>query len=1027
MKKLYILLIIFILSVLTFAERIEIPIDDKNIFDATIFEYNGSYFYHIQKSYPVIPSLKFKRVFDNDIEIDSVYMVKEKITKIKVSNILVGEDPLPKEFKPTERSKLKKLSEKFPTKDYKIFKTYYKGKTILSGYLCNYFYENCEIFKVTGKLVIEYREKDKKVVEDCKGIKKFLIITDDSLKSFWNGYVDLNRTFSFDIKGVNEIYSIYPSMTKPQAIREYIKSLYLSGSLVGVLLGGDVSTIPPFYVQLIITPQLSSSEQTIPTDKFFACLDKDPNFVNDTFFDDGSDIDVGMDILLGRVPVRNGDDILNFIRKVKNFENVTNDTLLFVASYLDDNTDGSQNCENIIKNVPIFNPTVKLYERYNNLSSYTLIENINKSPFLISHDGHGNYSVIQTGIDYTTRENFDTLKNSKPVLFYSISCFSAAYDYDCVAKHFILSPNGGGYYIGNSRYGWYTPYFSGFGTGDLYNYTFFKKFFNESNNPSEVLSKTFLEFIDEIKLKNDWRWQFFTLNYFGDPLLNLKVNKENSTIKLVEPVYKNGYLNFSVKVKDSCLVKIEGNTFSIDTLFYKDKNVFCCKIDDSDTIKLFLRINESLTLDTFILPKESTQKSVYISDYNFTLLNDTLILNLSLKTDSSDFYNIKVNGILDTLLLLENDTIFYLESDTTIKFKFIKESELDNISSVPLVLNDNIVYLQYGKNLYRNLNVSVMPEKQHYDYGDLVKLNITAKNLLSDTLQLLFNSKSYPLIKGDNTILDSFLLTGQGSVESLKLEVLSDLERVDFVYLLNINENLSFQNFDNSPTLKIDSSTAFFHLSTVRSVSGSYSLFSGYKSSETYPPNYLTSFYSDTFVFDTTSIFGFSAFVDIEPGMDFFVVRILSDSLKVPIITLSDRLTDFKSYIFNGSNYRILQGKKSLLQFSFYSEDDNVQYKGVYIDDLVLPGDIVNNSGFCVKDINKEQKFEVSYNNGTILISSPFDEYTLKVYDISGKLIFKNDFKRNKNILKFSNPSGIYFIKVESKEKILKGKILILK
>lgn len=1027
MKKFYILLIFIFLSLLTFAERIEIPIDEENSFDANISKYNENYFYHIKKSYPVIPSLKFKKVFENDIDIDSIYLVKEKIIKIKVSNILVGENPLPKEFEKSEKSKLEKIKGKFPIEDYKVFKTYYKGKTILSGYVCDYFYQNGEVFKITGKLVIEYRKNDKNLIKENKGIKKFLIITDDSLKSFWDDYVDLNKTYSFDIKGVNEIYSIYPSITKPQAIREYIKSLYESGSLEGVLLGGDVSVVPPFYVQLIITPQLSSSEQTIPTDKFFACLDGNPNFVNDTFFDDGSDIDIGMDILLGRVPVKNRNDILNFIQKVKNFENITNDTILLAASYLDVNTDGSQNCENMIRNIPIYNPTIKLYERYDNLSSFSFIENINKSPFLVSHDGHGNYSVIQTGIDYTTRENFDTLKNSKPILFYSISCFSAAYDYDCVAEHFILSPNGGGYYIGNSRYGWYTPYFSGFGTGDIYNYTFFKKFFNESNNPSEVLSKTFLEFVEEIKLKNDWRWQFFTLNYFGDPLLNLKVNKENSSIKFIQPIYKNGYLNFSVKVLDSCLVKIEGNTFSIDTVLYKDKNIFCCRIDNSDSIKILIRINESLTLDTFVLPLNATQKSVYISDYNFTLFQDTLFLNLSLKTDSNGFYNIKANGILDTLLLIESDTVFYIENDTTISFKFIRQKGLDDLSSIPLDLNGNSIYLQYGKNISKNLNVKIFPEKQHYDYGDLVKLNITAENLLFDTLHLLFNSKSYPLIKGLNIISDSFVLTNFGSIESLKVEVVSNLEKSDLIYGLNINGNTSFQNFENSPTLKVDSSTAFFHLSTRRSLSGYYSLFSGYKTSETYPPNYLTSFYSDTFIFDTTYIFGFSAFVDIEPGMDYFVVRILSDSFKVPIITLSDRLTDFKSYIFNASDYRMLQGKKSLLQFSFYSENDNVQYKGVYIDDLVLPGILVENSGFYLKGIDSPKRFEVYYKNGSILIESPFDEYTLKIYDISGKLIFKNELRENRNTIKFNSPSGIYFIKVESKGEIFKEKIFILK
>lgn len=1023
MKNFVFLFILFGFFFLS-SEQLVIEIDDTDNFNETIKDYNSKYFYQIRESYPVIPSIKIFEKFENEIFVDSSYFIVEKIDTLKDFLLVSGENSLPKIISPSKRSQIKDIKGIFPKETHKIVLLKSNGKSIVSGYVNNFYYEDEKIFKRKGKLVIFYKTVNINKIT-TKSKNDFLIITADSLKSYWTEYVDLKKYYNINTVGVSEIFSLYPSKTKSEAIREYIKTAYETGGLMGVLLGGDVDVIPPFYVQLNITPQLSLEEQTIPTDKFYSCLDSSPSFVNDTLIDYGDMIDVAPDILLGRVPVRTGLDILNFIQKVVKFENLTNDTILFVASFLDPNTDGSKNIENIIKNIPVTNPSIKLYESLNNLSSFSFIENINKSPYLISHDGHGNYSVIQTGIDYTTRANFDTLKNSSPILMYSLSCLSAAYDYDCVAEHFVLSPNGGGYYIGNSRYGWYTPYFAGFGTGDILNYTFFKNILKENSNPSVSLNETFLEFGEEISLKSDWRWQFYTLNYFGDPLLNLKTNKTQSVVKIVKPVYKNGYLNFSIETDDSSFVSIVGKTFSIDTFVYKDKNILCVKLDNSDSISFYVKTFEKIVFDTVIYLNDFYSKSMFLKDYYFSKENDTFLLNLNLKSDSNDIFYIKMIYDQDAFSFEKDDTSFNLVNDTVISFRFTTKEKLKNSSSVRIIVENDTLQLQYGRNLSENIKVEFLPEKQHYYSGEEVKYNINVNSLTAETLSLNFKNKNFYIKKGKNIFSDSFLLDNTNQIETLKLDFTSELENFNLTYKLNINDNNSFQNFENSPAIRVDSSTAFFHITNKKSNSGTYSIFSGYTTSLSYPASYITTFYSDSFIFDSSSIFGFSTFIDIESGMDYLVVKLVSDSFEIPVITLSYRSDFFKNYIFNSSKFKVLQNKKSILQFSFYSENDPVQYTGVFIDDITLPGEKMEVSGDKFVKLHSKD-ISVSYKKGALFIDGDYEKIKIKIYDITGKIVLLKQITKGSNHIKFEKPAGIYFIKLENKNQVLKKKILVV-
>ncbi len=1027
MKKFIFILLIQILFLFLFSETVYFPIDESKSFNTILSSHSLDYFYHMDQSFPVIPSLKFKKVLDDDIQIDTIYFNVEKVERVKDAKIVSGENPLPKKIKPVKRSSLTKINDIYPVDEFKVFKSKVGGKTVISGFVSNFFYKDGAIYERKGKLVIEYKQKVGLKKSEKSLVKKILIITQDSLKTYWNGYANLHRDFIVEIKGVNEILDSYPSLSKSQAVREYIKDSYSTGSLRGVILGGDVDVIPPFYVQIIITPQLSAAEQTIPTDKFFSCLDGVVNFINDTLYDNADSIDILPDIFLGRVPVRNGNDVMNFLSKVEKFETLRNDTILFAASLLDNYTDGSIGVENFIKNIPVTNPSIKLYEKENNLSSFSFIENINKSPYFVFHDGHGNYSAIQTGTDYTNRNNFDTLKNIKPVFFYSLSCLSAAYDYDCMAEHFLLAPNGGGYYIGNSRYGWYTPYFPGFGTGDLYFYYFFKKLLNEYDNPSYCLNRTFEDLSPEIFLKNDWRWQFFGLNYFGDPLLSLKIKNDTSNLKIVNPVYKNGFLNFFLNIDDSSFVVIEGKSFTVDTFLYEDKNLICLRLDDSDSIHIHIENSSLQEFDTIIYPQDTLTKSIYFENYSFEGSSDTITLKLFLKTEHPDSFTISFLNIPDTILFFLTDTNMYILNDTTLSVNFLKINDLKNKTCIPVVMENETLYFQYGRNISENVRLNFTTEKQNYKNGDEVKYILKVENLAKDTLKIKIKDSIFSFPKGESQVAERFYLNNPSLIETLLLNLTTGVEKKDISYKLSINENGSIEDFENSPTLNVDSSTAFFHITTRRSLSGYYSLFSGYQTDETYPSKYMTSYYTDTFIFDSTRIFGFSTFVDIEPGMDYLVVKLVSDTFALPLATLASRNDSFRNYIFNGNDYKVLHNKKSYLKFSFYSEDDTIQYRGVYLDDVVLPGEIYQSNGLISRAEDKYENSKVYYHKGKIFVESFVDNGSLKIYNISGRKVFDKNIEKGLNSFKLNIPSGLYFINLKNFKENYYKKLFILR
>jgi hypothetical protein len=127
-------------------------------------------------------------------------------------------------------------------------------------------------------------------------------------------------------------------------------------------------------------------------------------------------------------------------------------------------------------------------------------------------------------------------------VFYTVACIPGNFEnvMGCFARGFLESENGGGFFVGNSRYGWYWPGNPGYGTGELYDREFFESMFvRDITHLGVVHADAKIQRIAYSGSNNTDRWTQFTCNLFGDP---------------ETPVWKDTPLDLAASHPDSILV-----------------------------------------------------------------------------------------------------------------------------------------------------------------------------------------------------------------------------------------------------------------------------------------------------------------------------------------------------------------------------------------------------------------------------------------------------------------------------------------
>jgi len=364
------------------------------------------------------------------------------------------------------------------------------------------------------------------------GDYQYVIIThSDYVSSFqplgdWKGQKGISDT----VVTWQWIDGNYSGFDIQEKIRNFIIDAYQNWGTQWVLLGGDTDVLPP-RIAYAMTCEAHGDldEDNIRADLYFSDLDGSWDADGDHTYGEVADsVDLYPDIFVGRASASSTSEAQAWVNKILIYEKAPQLDhplrMLFLAEVLWSSpfTDGAVH-KNMIDDQfvpPRFDPIKKLYETLGNESADSAIYYLNLGQNLVNHDGHCWYSAMSVGDGALDLDDMAGLTNaSRPTILYSIGCWPAAFDRNCIAEHFLGNPNGGGVaFVGNNRYGWGSPGNPGYGYSDRFDDRFFHELFVEDQTHiGATLATAKAYYVPKSRQENVYRIHQYQLNLLGDP------------------------------------------------------------------------------------------------------------------------------------------------------------------------------------------------------------------------------------------------------------------------------------------------------------------------------------------------------------------------------------------------------------------------------------------------------------------------------------------------------------------------------
>ncbi len=359
----------------------------------------------------------------------------------------------------------------------------------------------------------------------------YVIITPSTLASSFQPLCDwkTQKGIPAHIVTTDSIYANCSGSDNQEKIRNFIIDAHNNWGTMWVLLGGDVNRVPErIAYAMTCEANMQIDEDSIRADLYYSDLDGSWNYDGMGPYGEIEDsVDLYPDVFVGRVPSSTPIQAQGFVNKMLTYEmNPPTDyelNMLFFAMVLWDDpfTDGGLAKENIDSlHVPDRFNITKLYETWGNLNWGTVTSALNAGQNYANHNGHAWYTVMSIGDDHLWNSDMDNLSNgNRQGILYSIGCWAAAFDYDCIAEHFVNNPNGGGIaFIGNSRYGWGSPGNPKFGYSDRFDATFYDMLLCQGvHNLGTALAVDKAYYVPRSREENVYRWHQYQLNLLGEP------------------------------------------------------------------------------------------------------------------------------------------------------------------------------------------------------------------------------------------------------------------------------------------------------------------------------------------------------------------------------------------------------------------------------------------------------------------------------------------------------------------------------
>lgn len=379
----------------------------------------------------------------------------------------------------------------------------------------------------------------------------YLIITADSLK---NSFEPLRiwktqKGVYTKIIALSEVYSNYNGATPQLKIKRCIQDYYNNHGLKWVLLGGDDVIIPCVIanVKYIVWDMLGEikqkTEETIPTDMFYACFDGAFDWNangNDTIGELTDNVILDQVVNISRLPIRTNAHIQTYISKLLKYEQtpkITDSSMLLCARKLDRYQDGTGYSDAHLKSNVLINNIasywagrmVRFYDTYTDfegganyqLNSNNLTEQLSNNYNFLHFATHGNTDIWTLEEGHYFSNTVNNIAESNPMVIVTTACKTNAFDIaePCLSEAFIRKDKGGAIaYLGGSRSSWETTNFNYLGPSYLITERFFSNLFTGvSNRFSEIVKLVKQHYqSNAYTYGNTYRWLLFSNNAIGD-------------------------------------------------------------------------------------------------------------------------------------------------------------------------------------------------------------------------------------------------------------------------------------------------------------------------------------------------------------------------------------------------------------------------------------------------------------------------------------------------------------------------------
>jgi len=776
----------------------------------------------------------------------------------------------------------------------------------------------------------------------------YIIITSDALVNHFQLLADwkLKKGLSAKIVTTSWIYSHYSGTDSQEKIRNFIVDAYQSWGTLWVLLGGDTNIIPARYTFAMDCEWGGSSDENdIPCDLYFADLDGNWNTDGDDIYGEVADsIDMYPDLFVGRAPVGNGTEADAFVNKILTYEKTpSNDyilDMLFLAEILwfvpYTNSGEEKDYIDSLYVPDRFDPITKLYEALGNENYTSAMNALNEGQNIINHNGHAWYTVMSVGDGTLYRSDMDNLINGpKYSILFSIGCWPAAFDYDCIAEHFITNPNGGGVaFIGNSRYGWASPGNPLFGYSNRFDQQFFKHLFIDNiYHIGSSLSAAKSVYIPFAAQENVYRWCEYEINLLGDPEMPIWTNiPQTLTVNFPQELpVGDSYCQITVtdgnNPVDGALICLMQDTVLYQTAITGLDGCVNFDIFTSDPVN---EIQLTVTAQNFI-PYENTislstdEPYVAVLSYStngstdgFVIPGDLVVMNICFKNFGSDTAN-GVNAILISEtgdIIVEDSTEFVgdiLPDDSIFvesAFTFQADTGLVNgdVRYLTLEISDNLL------NTWTDLTVvtAATPDISYFSHqlsdslfgdgdgfaepGETVNIELTIQNTGLDTAQnvtVTLSTSSPYIFFSDSIINFGNILSFGYQLYSIEIEIDTNCPEPSFPQIDLLIETEDGYEFEDSFYIAVgefgihddmengdgnwthSGSPDLWHLTSNRKHSGTYSWYCGNEGQYEYDNNMQNSLESIPIVIGQNAELSFWCwYLFPNYGMDGFYVEI---------------------------------------------------------------------------------------------------------------------------------------------------------